>query len=160
MTAKTRSKLPPTKSELANFKVMSEQGYSPNAIGKMSERDPKTVRKYLQSDVYNNPDLENLCAEIRKKEREDLELIGAKCRAKLHELIPKATQIIPVVAAMDRSFQQVRLLGGNSTKNISLIQEYYAKACASKPRDIKLVQRNVENLPRRMASADPEEPAS
>ena len=132
MNASKRSKLRPSKTELANFRVMSEQGYSPNAIGKLAARDPKTIRKYLRSEIYNDPDLASLCEVIRAKESEDLLLIAAKCRARLHELIPQETKVIPVVAAMDRSFQQVRLLEGKAT-NKEHFGTFYLKAEQLKP---------------------------
>lgn len=52
MANKKRFKLPPTKPGLANFQVMSGQGYSPHSIGKLGgpeDEDPwggKTSNKY------------------------------------------------------------------------------------------------------------------
>jgi len=133
MNASTRSKLRPSKTELANFRVMSEQGYSPNAIGKLAARDPKTIRKYLRSEIYNDPDLASLCEVIRAKESEDLLLIGAKSRARIHELIPNEKNIIHLTAIMDRSFQQRRLIEGKSTSNKSFFGQVYVDAEKIKP---------------------------
>ncbi|MBN1226338.1 MAG: hypothetical protein JXA79_05055 [Deltaproteobacteria bacterium] len=112
----------PTKTELARFKVMSDLGLTPNAIGSRMDRDPKTVRKYLQSEVYNDPEITRMVTTIREKEIADLYLLGAKARNRLHELIDEGqTKTIETVALMDRSFQQRRLLEGESTQNINTV---------------------------------------
>ena len=117
-----RKNLKPTKTELARFKVMSDLGLTPNAIGKKTGRDPKTVRKYLQSEVYNDPDIMQMVDIIKEKEIADLSLLGAKARYRLHELLDEGkTKTIETVAVMDRSFQQRRLLEDQSTENIMSI---------------------------------------
>ena len=114
-----RKNLTPTKNELARFKVMSDLGLTPNAIGTKTDRDPKTVRKYLQSDVYNDPEIMRMVDIIKEKEVADLYLLGAKARNRLHELLDEGnTKVIETTAVMDRSFQQRRLLEGQSTENI------------------------------------------
>ena len=114
------AKSKPTKPELAEIKVMSELGLSPNAIGKKIGKDPKTVRKYLNSDVYNYPDVRQLVSRIKEKELADLILLGAKGRIRLHEHLDGGKmRPIEVIAAIDRVFQQRRLLEGSSTENVS-----------------------------------------
>lgn len=118
----------PTKTELARFKAMSDLGLTPNAIGKRSGRDPKTVRKYLQSEVYNDPEIMRMVEIIKEKEVTDLYLLGAKARNRLHELMDEGkTKTIETVALMDRSFQQRRLLEGQSTENIASLHDTIAE---------------------------------
>jgi len=109
----------PDKKELAQYKALNELGLTPNAIAKRTDRDAKTIRKYLQSDVYNDPDVLDLVNMIKEREINDLYLIGAKARNRINELLDEGnTKIIETVAVMDRSFQQRRLLECKSTDNI------------------------------------------
>jgi len=109
----------PTKTELARFKAMSDLGFTPHAIAQRTEREPKTVRKYLQSEVYDDPEIMRMVDIIKVKEINDLYIIGAKARKRLHELLDEGdTKAIETVAIMDRSFQQRRLLEGQSTEHI------------------------------------------
>ena len=109
----------PDKKELAQFKAMSDLGLTANAIGVKTGRDPKTIRKYLQSDVYNDPAVMELVHLIKEKEINDLYLIGAKARHRINELLDEGnTKPIETVAIMDRTFQQRRILEGKSTENI------------------------------------------
>ncbi|MBU3948869.1 MAG: hypothetical protein KJ882_03390 [Proteobacteria bacterium] len=113
-----RKNLTPTKNELARFKAMSDLGLTPHAIGTRTDRDPKTVKKYLQSDVYNDPEIKQMVDIIKDKEISDLYLLGAKARKRLHELLDDGNmKAIETVATMDRTFQQRRLLEGQSTEN-------------------------------------------
>lgn len=116
----------PKKSELARFRVLQELGHTPNAIGNITGRDPKTVRKWLQSEVYQDPELQKLIDIIKNKEVEQLTLITGKARAVLEQYLNdvlmgnKEPNPISVTAIMDRAFQQVRILEGKSTANISI----------------------------------------
>ncbi len=117
-----RKNLTPTKKELAQFKAMNDLGLTPNAIAVKTNRDPKTVRKYLQSEVYFDRDIMKMVDVIKEKEVSDLYLLGAKARKRLHELLDEGnTKTIETVALMDRSFQQRRLLEGQSTENLAHI---------------------------------------
>ncbi|MBI3001857.1 MAG: helix-turn-helix domain-containing protein [Deltaproteobacteria bacterium] len=112
----------PTKTELARMKAMHDLGLSPTAIAKKIGRSHNTVSKYLRSEVYNDPQISQLVERIKEKEVQDLYLLGGKARARLHELLDEGnTKVIETVALMDRSFQQRRLLEGNSTANIGLL---------------------------------------
>jgi hypothetical protein len=112
----------PDKKELAQYKALNELGLTPNAIAKRTDRDGKTIRKYLQSDVYNDPEIASMVALIKEREINDLYLLGAKARNRLHELMDEGnTKTIETVALMDRSFQQRRLLEGKSTENLAQI---------------------------------------
>jgi hypothetical protein len=117
-----RRNLTPTKKELAQYKAMNDMGLTPNAIAIRTNRDPKTVRKYLQSEVYDDPEIKRMIDVIKEKEVSDLYLLGAKARKRLHDLLDEGnTKTIETVALMDRSFQQRRLLEGQSTENIAQI---------------------------------------
>jgi hypothetical protein len=80
------------------------------------------VKKYLQCEVYNDPEIKRMLDVIKEKEVSDLYLLGAKARKRLHELLDEGnTKTVETVALMDRSFQQRRLLEGQSTENIAQI---------------------------------------
>jgi len=122
----------PSKTELANWKVQADLGQSPNAIADAAGRSHHTVIKYLRSDVYSDPKISEIVERIRLKELDDLEVIGAKARQRIHDIFDDGKPaLIPTVAALDRTFQQKRLLQGKSTENISnltqIIQAAHAK---------------------------------
>jgi len=134
-----RKNLTPTKTELAQYKAMSDLGLTPNAIAVRTNRDPKTVRKYLQSEVYNDPEIKRMIDVIKEKEVSDLYLLGAKARKRLHELLDEGnTKTIETVALMDRSFQQRRLLEGQSTENIAQIHADIAEIRRIKAEKLKM----------------------
>ena len=117
----------PTKKELARFKAMDDLGIAPHTIGKKTGRDPKTVRKWLQSEVYNDPALMRMVDTIKEKEVADLYLLGGKAREHLHSLLDGGEmKAIETVATMDRTFQQRRLLEGQSTDNIAVTAKLIA----------------------------------
>lgn len=116
----------PTKPDIARFKVMKDMGLTPNAIGKRTGYDGKTVRAYLSSEVYADPDIQQMIELIKGKELNDLHLIGGKARAVLNGYLDsvmrgeKEPNPVAIVAIQDRSFQQRRLLEGLSTENIGV----------------------------------------
>jgi len=110
----------PTKKQLARMKVLSDLGESATAIGKKLGKSHTTIGKYLRSDVFTDPGMKDLVERLREKELEDLHLLGAKGRQRLHELLDEGnSQMIPTIALVDRTFQQRRLLEGKSTANIA-----------------------------------------
>lgn len=111
----------PTKKLLARMKAMNELGHGSTQIGKELEMSHNTVLKYLRDgEVFKDPDITEMVEMIKKKETDDLYLIGAKARRNLHTLLDEGKmKAIENIAAMDRSFQQRRLLEGLSTENIS-----------------------------------------
>src|SRR5215813_15209634 len=112
----------PNKKELAQMKVMSDLGLSPTAIGEKLGRSHHTVIKYLNSDVYNDPTIGLIVEKIRETEINDLYVLGAKGRKRLHELVDRGdSKMIETIALVDRTFQQRRLLEGKSTENIGAI---------------------------------------
>lgn len=103
------------------MKVMHDLGVTPTAIAEKLGRSHHTVIKYLQSDVYTDPSIGEIIERIKEKETEDLYLLGAKGRQRLHELLDEGkSQMIPTIALVDRTFQQRRLLEGKSTVNLGL----------------------------------------
>ena len=111
----------PTRLELAKMKVMSDVGLTPTTIAGKLGKSHHTVIKYLQSDVYTDPSIGEIVERIKEKETQDLWLLGAKGRQRLHELLDEGkSQMIPTIALVDRAFQQRRLLEGKSTINLSL----------------------------------------
>ena len=106
----------PSKSELAKMKVMSDLGHTPNAIGNKIGRDPKTVRKYLSTEAYNDPEIEAMVSLLKEHELKQLQLIGGMARAILVNYLTdclegrKEPNPISVTAVLDRTFQQKRLL--------------------------------------------------
>lgn len=131
-----RKNLSPTKKELAQYKAMNDMGLTPNAIAVRTKRDPKTIRKYLQSEVYNDPEIASMVDLIKTREINDLYLIGAKARSHIHKLLDEGNmKAIETVATMDRSFQQRRLLQGESTENIAQVMEIVARIKGIKPQD-------------------------
>ena len=110
----------PTKKELARMKVMQEIGESPTAIARRMDRSHNTILKYLRSEVFTDPDISQMVAQIKEKETADLYLIGGKARQRIHELLDGGKmRPIEAVATMDRAFQQRRLLEGQSTLNVN-----------------------------------------
>jgi len=104
------------------MKVMSELGMSSTAIAGKLGKSHHTIIKYLQSDVFTDPTIKAIVDKIRDTELNDLYLLGAKGRQRLHELLDsnKEVQMIPTIALVDRTFQQRRLLEGRSTMNVGL----------------------------------------
>jgi hypothetical protein len=103
---------------------------TPNAIAKRVGRDPKTVRYYLQSPVYEtDPDLQEMVELIKARELDDLYLLGAKGRKRLHDLLDEGqTKMIETIALVDRTFQQRRLLQGGSTVNLGILSRIVIEA--------------------------------
>ncbi len=112
----------PTKKELAKMKVMHDLGVTPTAIAGKLGKSHHTIIKYLQSDVFTDPTIKEIVEKIRDTELNDLYLLGAKGRQRLHELLDseEKVQMIPTIALVDRTFQQRRLLEGRSTVNLGI----------------------------------------
>jgi hypothetical protein len=101
------------------MKVLSDSGYSPTAISQELGKSHHTVIKYLKSAVYTDPTINVIVEKIRENETNDLYLLGARGRQRLHELVDKGdSKMIETIALVDRTFQQRRLLEGKSTANI------------------------------------------
>jgi len=71
-------KMAPTKKELAQYKALTDVGLTANAVAVRMERDPKTIRKYLKSDIYKDPEIKKMVNTIKKKEIAYLYFLGAK----------------------------------------------------------------------------------
>ncbi len=112
----------PTKVELGKMKIMHDLGVTPTAIAAKMGKSHHTIQKYLKSDVFTDPTIKAIVEKIRDTELNDLYLLGAKGRQRLHELLDskEKVQMIPTIALVDRTFQQRRLLEGKSTANLGI----------------------------------------
>lgn len=114
-------KTKPIKTELARFKALSDMGLSAHAIGKRTGKDPKTVRKYLNSEAINDPYIKVIAQKIKDAELNDLLLLNQKARANLHKRFDEGSpNVIESTAVMDRTFGQIRLLQDKSTGNVDI----------------------------------------
>lgn len=111
----------PNKKEIARMKALADIGESNRSIAERTGRTKETVKKYLQrTELYDDPEIQGMIATIKRREISDLYLLGAKARNRLHDILDEGkTKAIETTAVMDRSFQQRRLLEGESTANIS-----------------------------------------
>ena len=155
----------PTKPELAKIKALNDLGVSPNKLGKIAKRDPKTIRKYLAMDkVWADPELRKMIEvikkseinemveAIKKSEISELYLIGARTRQRIRELLEKDNlTLIPAVATLDRVFSQRRILEEKSTSNVSVVSvvEHLSK-------EIERSDAKLEELEAEMAELDAE----
>lgn len=107
----------PNKKELARMKVLADLGEAPTAIANRMNRSHHTIIKYLAEYDFSDPQVKVLIEKIKDRELNDLYLLGAKARNRLHTLLDEGnTKTIETVALMDRAFQQRRLLEGQSTE--------------------------------------------
>ncbi len=111
----------PDKKELARMKAMVDLGVSPTAVARRLGRSHHTVLRYLRSEVYQDPEVQTLVQQVKERELQDLYLLGAKARDRLHDLLDAGdVKPIEATAIMDRAFQQRRLLEGGATQIINL----------------------------------------
>jgi hypothetical protein len=135
----------PKKTELAKMKALNDLGYSPHAIAKMTDRDLKTVRKYLNSEAINNPDIQVIVQKIKDAELNDLLLLNQKARANLHKRFDEGSpNVIESTAVMDRTFGQIRLLQNKSTQNISVSTLMQIKRVLEAKRDTPETPSNIQ----------------
>ncbi|MFH1103235.1 MAG: hypothetical protein V1714_05660 [Pseudomonadota bacterium] len=111
------------KTEVAAMVALKEMGHSKRSISRLTGRRPATVRHYLGSEIaLNDPEIRGMVETILAYERADLAIIGDKARSHLHKLLDGGEmRAIETIAAMDRAFQQRRLIEGLSTANIGVV---------------------------------------
>ena len=128
------------KKEIARFKALADLGETPYSIAKRTGREKHTVKKYLdflKSGAYVDPTIDTLVEQIKQHELQDLYLLGARGRQRLHELLDRGdAPMIPTIALVDRVFQQRRLLSGESTANVSQLTEIISSIHKNRPRHI------------------------
>lgn len=127
--------------QLARMKALSDLGYSPKSISRRLQMSHHTIAKYLKSEIINSPEVKELVSIIKEKEIDELYLLGAKARKRLHELLDEGnTKVIETTAVVDRTFQQRQLLEGKATQifDISRHGELEAKAKELAQRIIEL----------------------
>ncbi len=111
----------PNKKELARMKAMADMGESNRSIARQMGKGHATVKKYLNSALLNDPDIDKMVERIKETETADLYMLGVKARRNLHVLADEGKmRPIENIALMDRVFQQRRLLEGRSTVNLGL----------------------------------------
>jgi len=111
----------PNKKELARMKALSDMGESYRSIARQMGKGHATVKKYLNSAVFNDPDIDKMVERIKETEATDLYMLGVKARRNLH-VLADAGKMRPIenIALMGRVFQQRRLLEGRSTMNVGI----------------------------------------
>jgi hypothetical protein len=116
------------KRELATIKASKELGKSDYQIEKETGISHNTIAKYLASnEAYSNPKIKEMVQEIKEKEILDLTVLNVRAKSRLHNLAATMNPI-EAIALMDRSFQQLRLLEGKSTQNISTLTKIIEEA--------------------------------
>ena len=137
----------PNKKELARMKAMADMGESNRSIARQMGKGHATVKRYLNSDVFNDPDIDKMVERIKETEATDLYMLGVKARRNLH-VLADAGKMRPIenIALMDRVFQQRRLIEGRSTMNIGLHTQLVltAEAEDQPPQDKKSSQNDSE----------------
>ena len=90
----------------------------------------------------SDPELKTLVEAILANEQKDLSLLCEKSRVELHKKLDSGDlKPIELIACMDRTFQQRRILEGKSTENIGLIAQYH-QTCA----EIARIRKEIEAL--------------
>ncbi len=103
------------------MKALSDMGESNRSIARQLGKGHTTVKRFLNSDVFNDPDIDKMVERIKETATTDLYLLGVKARRNLHVLADSGKmRPIENIALMDRVFQQRRLLEGKSSVNIGL----------------------------------------
>ena len=109
------------KREQALIKASTELGKSGYQIEKETGISHTTVGKYLKNqEAYSNPKMKEMVAQIKEHEILDLTVLNVRAKQRLHEVAERLNPI-EAIALMDRTFQQIRLLEGKSTANISTL---------------------------------------
>lgn len=96
------------KQQIAMVKVMADKGDSVLSIAEFVKVDYKTIKAYLTKyDVMNDAEVQGMVKALKEKELEDLYILNAKARQRLHELLDEGkTKMIETIALMDRSFRK------------------------------------------------------
>lgn len=96
---------------------MSEMGHSKKAIAKTMGFGWHTVKAVLSQEPTNP----TLVAKLKQHELSQLVVLGALSRDRLAKMLDEnLLKPIEAIALMDRAFQQVRLIQGESTANIDV----------------------------------------
>lgn len=94
-----------------------ETGQSIYAIAKARKASWNTIKAVLTAQPRNSALVESL----KREELSHLIVLGGKARSRLDEMLDQnELKPIEAIALMDRSFQQVRLIQGESTANIGI----------------------------------------
>ncbi len=137
----------PNKKELARMKALSDMGESNRSIARRMGKGHATIKKYLNSAVFTDPDIDKMVERIKETEATDLYMLGVKARRNLHILADEGKmRPIENIALMDRVFQQRRLLEGRSTVNLGIKTQLVLRCEAEDqpPQDKKSSQNDSE----------------
>ena len=125
-TKQRRRKLPTHQQAL--IMASTELGKSTYQIEKETGISHTTVGKYLKNqEAYSNPKMKEMVAQIKEHEILDLTVLNVRAKQRLHEVAERLNPI-EAIALMDRTFQQIRLLEGKSTANISTLTKIVEEA--------------------------------
>jgi hypothetical protein len=135
-----------SRNEAARMKALQKLGYTDYRISKIVGRSRVTIAKYLQSEIFTDPQFEKKVEQIKEKEMLDLYSLGGKARMHLHNMIEQGS-LTPLesIALMDRSFQQRRLLEGKSTENIASLTRIIEAAHADTATPLPEADRKMKN---------------
>lgn len=113
-----------TRREKIAIKVLQQLEYSSRKIEKKTGISRWTIRQYKNKDLNLNDqkEVDQIVEQIKKQEAADLCLLHAKARINMHAMLD-AGEVLPIelIALMDRTFQQRRLIEGQSTSNIAVL---------------------------------------
>ena len=113
-----------TRREKVAIKVLQQLEYSSRKIEKKTGISRWTIRQYKNKDLSldDQKEVDRIVEQIKKQEAADLCLLHAKARINMHAMLD-AGEVLPIelIALMDRTFQQRRLLEGQSTSNIAVL---------------------------------------
>ena len=117
-----------SKKETAEMFALVDMGTKKKEIERRTGISPNTINRYLANrEAYADPDMEQKIARIKEKEIFDLTVLNVRAKDRLHDLADRMNPI-EAIALMDRSFQQIRLLEGKSTANISTMTKIIQEA--------------------------------
>jgi len=107
---------PSKKSKIIACGVLDDGVRSNREIGRTVGIDHHAVARYLNHPLLNDPDVQRQLAHHRKNEIVATDFLIAKGRQRLIEYLDQeVVQPIPVLAIVDRSFQQRQLLEAKPT---------------------------------------------
>jgi predicted transcriptional regulator len=110
-----------TKARIAAVVAMHDAGHSARAIGRELQCSPNTALAYISraAEYLADPLVKKLVEKWRETEADELVVLRAKARARLHEkLDDNKMKPIELIALQDRAFNQSRVLEGKSNYNV------------------------------------------
>ena len=133
--------------EQAEMYALVGLGTANAEVERRSGIHPTTIDRYLKNrEAYCDARMEKKIEQIKEKEIWDLTVLNVRAKDRLHDLA-ESMNPIEAIALMDRSFQQIRLLEGKSTANISTMSKIIQEANAMPAtRQEKTIDVDVESV--------------